>query len=131
MVVLSISYWDMAFIRDFEMPNTGAIISNAYHVISEVQVQKRIIPFTNGGGSWDFDPLRGNTGYVGIIFIQVFASKQAREEQKKPLFYIPDADPNSPCKLRFVFDATSTDSSLVQAYNYLKTISYYNTAIED
>jgi len=119
----------MALIRDFELPNSGATIPNAYHVISEVQVHKRIVPFPEVNHS--VDPLKGQTGYVGVIFIQVFGSKQARDDQKKPIAFLNDALPEKPCVLKFVFDPESSDSSLTQAYKFLKTTAYYAVATED
>lgn len=119
----------MALIRDFELPDSGATVSNAYHVITEVQVHKRVVPFPIVNR--DKDPLNGGVGYVGIIFVSVYASKQAREDNKKPIAYINDALPEKPCTLKFAFDANSSDSSLTQAYNYLKSTSYYTNATED
>lgn len=118
----------MALIRDFEIPDSDAVISNAYHVVADVQIQKRMIPFPQINNS--VDPLQGQTGYVGVIFIQVYSSKQARDSQKKPISYLSDALPEKPCVLKFVFDANSSDSALTQAYNFLKTTSYYATATE-
>jgi len=121
----------MAFIRDFEIASTGMVVSNAYHVINGVNVEKRIVPFENAGSNWDHDPLKGSTGYAASIFISVYSSKQARDDMKKPVGMINDAMPEKPVKLRFIFDASSSDSSLVQAYNYLKTTEYYSSATED
>ena len=35
----------MALIRDYELPGTGLVIPNTYHVVTNVKVEKRIADF--------------------------------------------------------------------------------------
>jgi hypothetical protein len=35
----------MALLRDYELPGTGLIASNAYHVVTNVKVEKRMADF--------------------------------------------------------------------------------------
>jgi hypothetical protein len=99
------------------------------------------------------DPVYWKSGYIGTINIMVWASKQARDDGKDPIGYIG----STPTKagdsyndlgenmhqvtgvstkgldhvIKFFIDMDSSDSHLVQAYNHLKTSSYYSTAVED
>ena len=78
----------MALIRDFELPGTGYVVNGAYHVIVNVKTEKRLQDYP--------DPVerevedRGpevywKAGYIGRIGIQVFASKDARDDGMKPI----------------------------------------------
>ena len=99
------------------------------------------------------DPVYWKAGYIGTINIMVWASKQARDDGKDPIGYIginPTKTGDSYNNLgentnqvdgvstkgldhfiKFFIDMDSSDSHLVQAYNHLKTSSYYSTAVED
>jgi len=119
----------MALIKDFESPNTGLIVKNAYHVIGDVQIAKRTCPINVGKNS--NDPLNGSPGYVASIFIHIFSSKEARDNQKSPIQYINSAMPeHSSINLKFSYDPESSDSMLTQAYNHLKTTEYYKDSVE-
>lgn len=144
----------MALIRDFEIPGTGVIIQDAYHVIVNIVTEKRLVDvppppdsghpsgLTNGGQQGD--PLYWKSGYVGRIALQVYSSKQAREDNKTPIggIGINPTDINHPelrtvCtpgkdfQVLFFIDPESSDSILTQAYKHLKTTEYYKNAIED
>lgn len=119
----------MALIKDFEIPNTGLNVSNSYHVISDVKLDKRTIPIPVS--TLSNDPLNGEVGYIGIIFVQVYSSKDSRDQQMKPIAYLNAAMPELDINFRFAYDPTSSDSLLTQAYNHLKTNDYYKDAVED
>lgn len=120
----------MAFLKDFESPSTGLVVKDAYHVIGDVKLSKRTNSINVAENS--NDPLGGSPGYIGLIFIHVFSSKNARDEGKQPVFYINDAMPeHSQLNLKFIYDPESVDNLLTQAYNYLNTSDYYQDAIKD
>jgi hypothetical protein len=75
----------MALVRDFEVPGTGLVVTNAYHVIVKVNTEKRLndIPAppdpTRPDGITAGD--RGHevywrAGYVGRIAIEIFLLKK-------------------------------------------------------
>jgi len=141
----------MALIRDFEISGSGLNVPNAYHVVVKVNTEKRLndIPpppdVSRPGGLTDQD--RGpevywKAGYVGKIAIEVFSSKQARDEGKSPIgaIAINPTDVQidgvlstdiTQFDLNFFIDATSQLSIVDQAYEHLKTLLYYQNALED
>ena len=141
----------MALIRDFEISGTGLNVPNAYRVVVKVNTEKRLndIPpppdVSRPGGLTDQD--RGpevywKAGYVGKIAIEVFSSKQARDEGKSPIgaIAINPTDVQidgvlstdiTQFDLNFFIDATSQLSIVDQAYEHLKTLLYYQNALED
>lgn len=114
--------------RSFEIPNTGLSLPSTYHIISDVKLDKRTTSVPVGPNS--DDPLGGGSGYVGIIFMQVFASKEARDQGLKPIYQLNAAMPELDINFRFAYDPTIPDSLLTQAYNHLKTTEYYKDAQE-
>lgn len=143
----------MALIRDFELPNTGVTVNNAYHLIVNVTTEKRLVDvpvppdsshptgLTDGGHTGD--PVYWKAGYVARIALEVYASKEARDEGKTPIGMIgvnptdamhPDiktvVTPGKDFKVMFFVDPESPDSILTQAYNHLKTTEYYKDAEE-
>lgn len=143
----------MALVRDFEIPGTGVIVDNAYHVIVNITTEKRLQDIasppdsnnpsglTNSGQQGD--PVYWKAGYVGKITLEVYASKGARDEGKTPIGGIginptdvmhPDlktvCTPGKDFKVLFFIDPESSDSILTQAYNHLKTTEYYENAEE-
>lgn len=120
----------MALIANFEIPNTGMTIPNAYHVIGHVDVVKRIKALPHAGDNRN-DILQGGVGYVAGIYLVIYASKQARENGMNPVAYLSQSNPEKPFNTQFILDVESTDSYLTQAYNYLKSLDYYQSAIED
>ena len=144
----------MALIRDFEIPETGLVVPNAYHLIVNVATEKRLNDIkppvdsgrADGYSERDDDDesqwVYWKKGYVGKITIEVFSTKEAREEGKKPIGAIglnptdvqsPDLDTVSnpkDFKILFFIDPNSADSVLSQAYAHLKTTEYYKDALE-
>lgn len=143
----------MALVRDFEIPGTGVTVNDAYHVIVNVATEKRLQDvqappdsnhpsgLTSGGDLGD--PVYWRAGYVGRITLEVYASREARDEGKTPIGAIgvnptdvmhPDlktvCTPGKDFKVLFFIDPNSSDSIFTQAYNHLKTTEYYNGATE-
>ena len=118
----------MALIKAIELPGTGMVLPEAYHVVSKVDTTKRFVPMPamRPGG----DPLNGGVGYFGLIFLQVFASKEFRDAGKAPAFSLNPAMPESPIKLFFPLDMSSNTCVYQQAYSYLKTLPFYADALE-
>jgi hypothetical protein len=142
----------MALVRDFEIPGTGVTVDDAYHVIVNVTTEKRlqdITPppdsstksgFTEGERG---DPVYWKAGYVGRIALEVYASKQARDEGKNPIGAIgvtptdvmhPDlktvCTPGKDFQVLFFIDTDSSDSIFTQAYKHLLSTDYYKDAVE-
>lgn len=123
----------MALIRDFEMLGTGLVVPNAYHVITQLDVEKRMtdrsIPQPTGrvyqGGQTDSD-MEWTAGYYGRIVICVWKDESSRAENKTMLGVI-----NAEYKVPPIFklDLTSSESYLTQAYKFLKTVPYYQNAV--
>lgn len=142
----------MALVRDFEIPGTGVIVNDAYHLIVNVTTEKRLhdIPpppdsSTKSGltETDQGDPVYWKSGYVGRITLEVYASKAARDEGKTPIGGVgsnptdvmhPDlktvCTPGKDFKVLFFVDSESSDNLLTQAYNHLKTTEYYKDAAE-
>jgi len=140
----------MALIRDFEIPGTGVTVNNAYHVIVKVNTEKRLNDVLLPPDSSRPDGLtnqdRGpevywKAGYVGKVAIEIFSSKQARDEGKLPIGAIAinptEVQFNGVLStdikqfdLNFFIDATSQLSIVDQAYDHLKTTEYYKDAEE-
>tara|TARA_Y100000401_G_scaffold71742_1_gene57807 strand:- start:1813 stop:2235 length:423 start_codon:yes stop_codon:yes gene_type:complete len=134
----------MALIREFTIPNTGLTIPTAYHLINQIRQEKRLedIPLpkdssredgvTADGGRDDIDYKKG---YVGHISLEVYTSKEARDEGKFPIGavsvdsaevrfngIVTDIDSH---QLMFMIDMESDQSITQQAYAHLKSGSYY------
>jgi len=119
----------MALVRDFEVPNTGLTIPNSYHIISDVKLDKRTYSIPVGANSKD--PLNGEPGYIGQIFIHVFASKESRDQGMKPIAFINAAMPEfNDINFRFAYDPDSVDTLLTQAYDHLKQTNFYKDSVE-
>lgn len=119
----------MAFLKDFESPSTGLVVKDAYHVIGDVKLSKRTNSINVAENS--NDPLGGSPGYIGLISIHVFSSKEARDSGMQPVFYINSAMPeHSSLNLKFTYDPESTDDILTQGYNYLSTSDYYKDSVK-
>lgn len=142
----------MALIRDYELPGTGLTAENAYHVVTNVAVEKRTHDingpkdssrpdgFTEGhkepGKEIDW-----KAGYVGTISITVWKDAAARESGANPLGYlgINPSDNKYGANLtgnpgnhvvKFFIDNDSSDNYVTQAYKHLKTTEYYSGCAE-
>lgn len=139
----------MALLRDFEIPGTGVVVDNAYHLVTNVRTEKRLQDVTpppdssreDGLTDMDMGPeVYWRAGYVGSIEVTVFASAEARSNGKNHVGKfgdtvhedIPDGiiTPGEPYEIKFFIDPDSSDSILTQAYNHLKSTEYYSGAQE-
>ena len=142
----------MALQRNYNIPNTSLIISGAYHIISDIDVQKRNVddmgPVSGtvaGSNQINFEldrtsePVYWKSGYTCRVKVDVYASKEARDTAKKPIATLGVRDIKLEENLatqgmdeRIVFysDTDNTDNILTQAYNHLKSTDYYKNAID-
>lgn len=139
----------MALLRDFEIPGTGVVVNDAYHVITNVRTEKRLQDITpppddsreDGLTVGDLGPeVYWKAGYIGSIEVTVFASSEARSNGKNYLGmfgdtvhdFIPDGivTKGQSYEIKFFVDPESSDSVLTQAYNHLKSTEYYSEAQE-
>jgi len=140
----------MALVRDFEVSGSGFTVPDAYHVIVNVKTEKRLADIppppdsSRENGLTDMDlgsEVYWKAGYVGKISIQIFASKEARDNGLNPVGWLGDsptdagingqlATPGLAHEVKFMIDPDSSDSILTQAYNHLKTTEYYKDAQE-
>ena len=140
----------MALIREFTIPNTGLTVPDAYHLINQIRQEKRLqdiaLPkdssredgITVDGGRADIDYKKG---YIGHISLDVYTSKQARDEGKFPIGAISVSPTDvrfnghvgkiGKHELMFFIDMESDQSITQQAYEHLKANSYYLFARDD
>jgi hypothetical protein len=143
----------MALIRDYELPGTGLIVSNAYHVVTNVRLEKRIADLKP-----PIDPTRPNgltlrdespgtevywkAGYIGEIAVTIWKDKTARETDAKPIGFIGTnpsdnqygasiGTPGMDHKCRFFLEVPSELNHVEQAYRHLLTTNYYSGSVED
>lgn len=140
----------MALIKDYEIPGTGVIVPDAYHVVTKVDVEKRthdIIPpadtsmpdgLTQQPKGADVD---WKAGYIGKIAVTVWKDSQARLNEARPLGFLgvnptdnsygaAIGSPGSDHFCKFFIDMNSSDNEITQAYKHLKTTDYYKDATE-
>jgi hypothetical protein len=132
----------MALIKRYELAN-GIDADSAYHVISEVITHKIPTDKPDPGGvrpagcpDWQW-----KKGYYGRVCVQVFYNKAARDAGKLPIAHIGVYPTDVPADMRvetktetnfwMTIDMDSTKTVIEQAYDFLKTMSYYADAVED
>lgn len=143
----------MALLRDFEIPGTGFVVDDAYHVIVNITTEKRlndVLPppdksrpdeLTHRDDEDETLWVYWKSGYIGKIAIEVYSSKVARDEGKLPIGALATsptdvsidsrlATPGKDFKVLFFIDPDGPDSIIVQAYKHLKTTEYYKNAVE-
>ena len=138
----------MALLRDYELPGTGLVVPNAYHVVTKVDVTKRMkdIPpphdssrddgLTDVGDRTDKE-IYWKSGYIGTISVTVWKDYESRINDSNPIGYIgvnpTDNIYNASmgtegmddlCK--FFINTESTQSQLEQAYSHLLATEYYS-----
>lgn len=143
----------MALIRDYEIHGTGFTVPSAYHVVTNVKVEKRMhdIPAPpdpsrpDGLTEGSQDPEKAvywKKGYIGHIVVTIWASKEAREEGKKPIGFMGAeptetefegniGTPGMDHKCLFFLDVNNGIDYTTQAYEYLRTLDYYQDAVVD
>jgi len=143
----------MALIRDYELPGTGVTVENAYHVITDVKVEKRMadIPAPidasrpdglTAGANEPGTEIYWKAGYIGTVSLAVWKDKAARDNDAQPIGFIGvnpsdnkygvsigTAGMDHVCK--FFIDTTSSDNDITQAYNHLLTTDYYSGSLAD
>lgn len=118
----------MALLRDYEVPNTGLTVTGAYHVISSIKLDKRTTDVPDPVGSEtsvrdSSNAIHWEAGYVAVVTVDVYATEAARTGGKVAVGKIGPVT-----EYTFMFDTTSSDGIMEQAYAYLKTTTYYSTA---
>jgi hypothetical protein len=138
----------MALIKDYELPGTGLVVPNAYHVVTKVDVEKRMQDVQGPPDSSRPDGITANSqevgrevywkaGYIGTIAVTVWKDAESRANGAKPIGFIGDnpshneygasiGTPGMDHKSKFFIDTNSTASHLEQAYNHLLTTPYYS-----
>jgi len=144
----------MALIQPYEIPGTGLSAPNAYFVVTDVKVHKRMhdlktpvdtsdpTGYTNGGVWEEGAEVHWKKGYVGNIYLTIWASKEARENDQNPIgmagvgaaeveadLHIGTEGLDHRCVM--FIDVNSPDNYVTQAYAYLKTLDYFADATED
>jgi hypothetical protein len=142
----------MALIKDYELPGTGLVVSNAYHVVTNVSIEKRTADValppdpTRPNGLTFAD--RGNgtevywsAGYVATISLTVWKDRDARDNDARPIGFIGvnAADNKYGVNIgtqgmdhycRFMLEVPSSLNHIEQAYRHLLTTEYYSGSVE-
>lgn len=144
----------MALIREYEIPGTGVTVPEAYFVITDVKVRKRVadinppVDSSMPSGYSERDDtdeslwVHWKAGYVAEIQLTIWASRQAREDNKSAIGFAGVSAAEVEQDLRigtdgldqrctFMYDPSSTENELAQGYNHLKTLDYFAEATED
>lgn len=143
----------MALIKDYEIAGTGVVVPNAYHVITDLKIHKRVNDIkpprdetTESGytNEWweEGTELFWQKGYTCRIFVTIWKDKQSREDDIKPIGVAGLNTTEMEADIRigteglderceFMLDMDSTDTDLVQAYNHLKSLDFYAGCTED
>jgi hypothetical protein len=142
----------MALIKDYELPGTGVTVPNAYHVVTNVSIEKRTIDTPTPP-----DPTRPNgltfvergigtevywaAGYVATISLTVWKDRDARDNDARPVGFVGTnaADNKYGVNIgtqgmdhycRFMLEVPSTLNHIEQAYRHLLTTDYYSGSLE-
>lgn len=138
----------MALIRDFEILGTGLTVSNAYHVVTKVDIEKRLKDIPGPPDSSQPDGITADSqeegkevywkaGYIGTVSIAVWKDREARESGSNAIGYVGTsasekkhgvtvATPGEDVDIKFFLDMQSSASHIEQAYNHLLTTDYYS-----
>ena len=123
----------MALSKDYEIPGTGVTVPDAYFVIREVRVEKRLHDFAfpgypdltdeqriaNGEPAVNF-----KAGRIAWITLSVYSSAEARANGMKPVGKLGlDNSKEFRC---FIEDGDISS----QIYTYLKTTDYFSDAVD-
>ena len=141
----------MALIKDYEIPGTGLIVPNAYHVVTSVRVEKRMADQTPPADSSRADGLTQvdmgpevywKAGYIGHVIVTIWASKSARDTGKDPIGFAGESPtetefngtigtPGLDGKCMFMIDINAPETDIQQAYAHLLTTSFYTNTVFD
>jgi hypothetical protein len=122
----------MALISDYEIPGTGVVVPNAYHVITHLDVEKRVTasaePPSNYSANKPNDDSKWVAGYYGRIVVQVWKDAEHKANGGQMLGVI---NANNKVNPVFMVDPSSGMPYLEQAYAHLMRTDYYKDAVPD
>lgn len=143
----------MALIKDYELAGTGLIVPNAYHVVTNVSIEKRTadipppLDTSRPDGLTVRDDSPGtevywSAGYVATISVTVWKDKAARDADARPIGFVGvNAGDNKyginigtqgmDHYCRFMLEVPSELNHIEQAYRHLLTTDYYSGSLED
>jgi hypothetical protein len=138
----------MALLKDYEIPGTGVIIENAYHVVSDIKVEKRLAdiqvpPDTNhptgltNGGVHTGAEVYWKAGYTATIAVTIYKDRAARDNDARPIGFIGNSPSDNKYgasigtagmdhRCVFLIDQSSPLDHMAQAYQHLLTTDYYS-----
>ena len=143
----------MALIKDYELPGTGVVIPNSYHVVTNVAIEKRTSnvpappdPTRPDGVTFGANQI-GNevywkAGYVAEASVTIWKDKAAIEADAKPIGFIGRNPSDNKYGVsigtegmdhhcRFFLQVPSELNHIEQAYKHLLTTDYYSGSLED
>lgn len=143
----------MALIKDYELAGTGLIVPNAYHVVTNVSIEKRTadipppLDTSRPDGLTVRDDSPGtevywSAGYVATISVTVWKDRAARDAEARPIGFVGvNAGDNKyginigtqgmDHYCRFMLEVPSELNHIEQAYRHLLTTDYYSGSLED
>jgi hypothetical protein len=138
----------MALLRDYEIPGTGVTIENAYHVVTDIKVEKRMadalppVDHSRPDGFTPMDRSEGTevywkSGYTAKIAVTIWKDKAARDADARPIGFIGNNPADNKYgvsigtagmdhKCVFLIDQSSSLDHMAQAYQHLLTTDYYS-----
>lgn len=122
----------MALIRDYDIQHTGVTITGAYHMITNLKIEKRLADVIQPGDSSRRSGTTANTnkpgdeinwkaGNVVSVTVSVFKDEDARRNGFQPM--------GEAYAHKFLADENESDL-IAQAYTSLKSTEYYKDALE-
>jgi hypothetical protein len=142
----------MALIKDYELPGTGLVVPNAYHVVTNVKIEKKtadvkppIDPTRPDGLTMGFrdesTAVYWKAGYTAEIAVTVWKDKTARDIDANPIGFIgrnPSDNKHGVSigtegmdhRSVFFLEVPSELNHLEQAYRHLLTTNYYSGSVE-
>lgn len=120
----------MALIRDYELQG-GITVPNAYFVITNLYADK--ILREPAPTAADPNATQLSQKWNSSVRLAVFKDKATREAGGAALGYISSADVQSgpDFTTQFIYDPTLPTLPIVQAYQHLMALSYFNNATVD
>jgi hypothetical protein len=142
----------MAILKDYELPGTGLIVPNAYHVVTNIKVDKRMAdaqappdPTRPDGLTMGFRTeethVYWKSGYTAEIAVTIWKDKEARDNDSKPIGFIGTNPSDNKYgvsigtagmdhKCVFMLEVPSELDHMAQAYRHLLTTDYYSGSLE-
>lgn len=142
----------MALLKDYELPGTGLVVPNAYHVVTSVNVEKRMAdtqappdPTRPDGLTMGFQTeetkVYWKSGYMAKVAVTIWKDKAARDIDAKPIGFIgtnPSDNQHGVSigtagmdhKCVFMLEVPSELDHMAQAYRHLLTTDYYSGSLE-